>query len=154
MRCLRNCPEIVSRFVRRTSLSVAAVSADKDVRRTKVFSGHFLKGVAVRCKLHRASLRNRTACAMPLIVCLALVAASTADGADDLAHTYVTQIQPLLVKTCGECHGKMPTDNDLDLTSFDSAQAMIARPKMLSDVADRVRGGDMPPKEAPQPTEA
>ena len=64
------------------------------------------------------------------------------------------QIQPLLVKTCGECHGKVPTDNDLDLTSFDSAQAMIARPKMLSDVADRVRGGDMPPKEAPQPTEA
>ena len=154
MRCLRNCPELVSRFVRRTSLSVAAVSTDKDVRRTKVFSGHFLKGVAVRCKLHRASLRNRTACAMPLIVCLALVAASIADGADDLAHTYVTQIQPLLVKTCGECHGKMPTDNDLDLTSFDSAQAMIARPKMLSDVADRVRGGDMPPKEAPQPTEA
>lgn len=58
------------------------------------------------------------------------------------------QIQPLLVKTCGECHGKVPTDNDLDLTSFDSAQAMIARPKMLSDVADRVRGGDMPPKES------
>ena len=42
MRCLRNCPELVSRFVRRTSLSVAAVSTDKDVRRTKVISRHFL----------------------------------------------------------------------------------------------------------------
>ena len=41
-RQLRNCPEIVSRFVRRTSLSVAAVSTDKDVRRTEFVSGQFL----------------------------------------------------------------------------------------------------------------
>jgi hypothetical protein len=41
---LRNCPEIVSRFVRLTSLSVAAVSTDKDVRRTRVISGQFLSG--------------------------------------------------------------------------------------------------------------
>ncbi|MDA0591531.1 MAG: DUF1592 domain-containing protein [Planctomycetota bacterium] len=82
------------------------------------------------------------------------VAAASADGADDLAQTYATQIQPLLVKTCGKCHGKMPTDNDLNLTGFDSAKAIIARPRMLSDVSDRVRSGDMPPKEAPQPTQA
>jgi len=64
------------------------------------------------------------------------------------------QIQPLLVKTCGDCHGKQPTDNDLDLTSFGSALAIIAKPKVLSDVAERLRLGDMPPKEAPQPTPA
>jgi cytochrome c553 len=69
---------------------------------------------------------NQKAYTLLLIVCLALVAASTADGADDLAQTYATQIQPLLVKTCGECHGKTPKDNDLDLTSFDSAEAIIA----------------------------
>ena len=57
-------------------------------------------------------------------------------------------------KTCGKCHGKMPTDNDLDLTSFGSAQAILAQPKMLSDVAERLRGGDMPPKDAPQPSQA
>ena len=97
--------------------------------------------------------RNRAACAVPLIVCLTLVATS-ADGADDLAQTYATQIQPLLVRSCGECHGKMPKDNDLDLTSFGSAQAIVARPKVLVDIAERVRGGDMPPKDAPQPTQA
>lgn len=52
------------------------------------------------------------------------------------------------MKTCGDCHGKEPKDNDLDLTSFGSAQAIIAKPKLLGDVAERLRLGDMPPKEA------
>ncbi|MFM2094496.1 MAG: hypothetical protein RIS70_1620, partial [Planctomycetota bacterium] len=64
------------------------------------------------------------------------------------------QIQPLLVKACGNCHGKKPKDNDLDLTAFGTAEAMLAKPKVLSDVAERLRLGDMPPKEAPQPTSA
>ena len=111
--------------------------------------------VAVRRKLLGAAGRNRVACAVPLIACLTLtLAAASADGADDLAQTYATQIQPLLVRSCGKCHGKMPKDNDLDLTSFGSAQAILARPKMLSDVAERVRGGDMPPKDAQQPSQA
>jgi len=60
------------------------------------------------------------------------------------------KIQPLLVRSCGKCHGKTPRDNDLDLTSFGSAQAILARPKTLSNIAERVRGGDMPPRDAPQ----
>ena len=97
--------------------------------------------------------RNRTACAVPLIACLTLAAAPT-NGADDLAQTYAKQIQPLLVRSCGKCHGKTPTDNDLDLTSFDSAQTILARPKTLINIAERLRGGDMPPKDAPQPSQA
>ena len=68
-----------------------------------------------------------------------------------ISESFEKQIQPLLVRSCGKCHGKKPKDNDLDLTSFSSAQAILARPKMLSNVAERVRGGDMPPKDAPQP---
>ncbi len=109
--------------------------------------------VAVRRQPPGAARRNRTACTVLLIACLTLAAAS-ADGADDLAQSYGTQIQPLLVRSCGKCHGKMPTDNDLDLTSFGSAQAIIAKPKVLVDVAERLRLGDMPPKDAPQPTQA
>ena len=67
---------------------------------------------------------------------------------------FQSQIQPLLIKVCGDCHGKQPTDNDLDLTSFNDAQTILARPKVLGDVAERLRLGDMPPKEAPQPTAA
>jgi len=86
-----------------------------------------------------------------LIVCLAVtLAAASANGADDLEQTYATRIQPLLVRSCGKCHGKTPTDNDLNLTSFGSAQAIIAKTKTLSNIAERVRGGDMPPEEVPQ----
>ena len=109
--------------------------------------------VAARRKPLETVRRNQTACAVQLIAYLMLAAAS-ADGADDLAQTYATQIQPLLVRSCGTCHGNMPKENDLNLTSFGSAQAILARPKMLSDVAERVRGGDMPPKDATQLNQA
>ena len=109
--------------------------------------------VAVRRKPLGAAWRNRTACAVTLIAWLTLTVAE-ANGADDLAQAFAKQIQPLLVKTCGDCHGKEPKDNDLDLTSFGSAQAILAKPKVLGDVAERLRLGDMPPKEAPQLTEA
>ena len=109
--------------------------------------------VAVWPKPLGAAGRNRTACTLLLIAFLAITAAS-ADGADDLSQTYAAQIQPLLVSSCGKCHGTIPTDNDLDLTSFGSAQAILAKPKLLGDVAERLRTGDMPPKDAPQPSEA
>ena len=54
-------------------------------------------------------------------------------SAESLA-LFEKQIQPLLVRTCGDCHGKEPTDNELDLTSFGSAQAILAKPKLLGDV--------------------
>ena len=107
----------------------------------------------MRCLIEVALPRKRTACVVALIAWLTLTVAE-ANGADDLAQSFAKQIQPLLVKTCGDCHGKKPTDNDLDLTSFGSAQAIVAKPKVLSDVAERLRLGDMPPKDAPQPTQA
>lgn len=114
--------------------------------------------VALRRKRTATERKNRTARGMPfglvLIIAFLTLAAVPAIGAEDLAQTYTTQIQPLLVRSCGKCHGRTPSNNDLDLTSFGSAQAMLDRPKMLSNVAERVRDGDMPPKEAPQPTPA
>ena len=64
------------------------------------------------------------------------------------------QIQPLLVKTCGKCHGQKPKNSDLDLVSFGTAKAILAKPKVLADIAERLNAGDMPPKEAPQPSES
>ncbi|MBM3983149.1 MAG: DUF1592 domain-containing protein [Planctomycetes bacterium] len=78
----------------------------------------------------------------------------SADGADDLTQSYAKQIQPLLVKTCGKCHGKMPKGNDLDLTNFTTAKTIFAKPRVLADIAERLSAGDMPPKDAPQPSEA
>ena len=88
-----------------------------------------------------------------LVVCLTLSAAA-ADGAGDLAQAYAGRVHPLLVKTCGKCHGKEPKDNDLDITSLATAKAILAQPKMLADIAERLNEKDMPPKKAPQPSQA
>ena len=88
-----------------------------------------------------------------LAVCLTLTrAALGADGAADRAKAYAERIHPLLVKTCGKCHGKEPKDNDLDLASLGTAEALLARPKVLEDIAERLNEGDMPPKKAAQPS--
>ena len=119
------------------------------------------KGTHVRGRFFVAEVRKHsgaagwkwTSCFVLFIASLTLTT-PPAVGADDLAETYATQIHPLLVSSCGKCHGTVPTDNDLDLTSFASAQAILAKPKLLGDVADRLRLGDMPPKDAPQPSQA
>ena len=85
------------------------------------------------------------------LVCLALTAIA-ADGAGEQAKAYAERIHPLMVKTCGKCHGKEPKDNDLDLTSLVTAEALLAQPKVLEDIADRLNEGDMPPKKSPQPS--
>jgi hypothetical protein len=72
----------------------------------------------------------------------------------DLARAYSERIAPLVGKTCGSCHGKKPKDNELDLVGFDTAQALLGRPAVLEHVLDRLHLGDMPPREAPQPSEA
>ena len=72
---------------------------------------------------------------------------------DELRQAFATAVRPLLVKTCGDCHGTSPKDNDLNLTSFDSADAILAQPKVMTVVAERLRLRDMPPKEALQPSD-
>ena len=86
-----------------------------------------------------------------LVACLTLTAAA-ADVAADRAQAYAERIHPLLVKTCGKCHGKEPKDNELDLTSLGTAEALLAQPKVLEDIAERLNEGDMPPKKAAQPS--
>ena len=87
------------------------------------------------------------------LACFVLTAA-VASGSDDLAKSYAAQIHPLMVKTCGNCHGTEPKDNDLDLAGFATSQALIARPAVLEHVIERLHLGDMPPREAPQPSDA
>ncbi len=67
---------------------------------------------------------------------------------------FAREIQPLLNKWCGECHGPEPTNNELDLTRFASTAAFLAEPRVLEHVSDRLRLADMPPREAPQPSDA
>lgn len=74
--------------------------------------------------------------------------------AAELKQTFEGKIRPLFAKACGNCHGKEPKDNGLDITSHGTIQAFLDKPRLLSDIAERLRAGDMPPKEAPQPSRA
>ncbi len=103
--------------------------------------------------------RLRFACCIRPFVSLLMICfigAGASLNADDsppmaISDSFKKQIQPLFVRFCGKCHGKNPRDNDLDLIGFNTASAIVAQPKMLSHVAERVRQGDMPPEEYLQP---
>lgn len=87
------------------------------------------------------------------IAWLAIAAATAACGAD-LAGAYSTRVRTLIERTCGSCHGEKPKDNELDLVSLASASDLLKRPDVLEHVFERMHTGDMPPREAPQPSEA
>ena len=70
-----------------------------------------------------------------------------------LGELFNNQVQPLLLKFCGKCHGSSPVENDLDLTKLISNEEILSQAKVLINVADRLRAGDMPPVEEPQPDE-
>lgn len=91
---------------------------------------------------------------IPLLAFCLAQGTARADVPGDRAKAYAERIHPLIVKTCGKCHGKEPKNNDLDLSSFASAGALLAEPKVLEDIAQRLNEGDMPPKKAPQPSES
>jgi hypothetical protein len=80
--------------------------------------------------------------------------APMAGSSSGLDLAFEKEIHPLLAKTCGKCHGNAPKDNDLDLTRFGKAGELLAKPKVLADIAERLHAGDMPPKGAPQPSKA
>ncbi len=71
-----------------------------------------------------------------------------------LPKSYAGQAHPLFVKTCRKCHGETPKDNDLALEGLTSAESLFAIPTVLADVAGRLLNGDIPPRKAPQPTQA
>ena len=91
---------------------------------------------------------------IPSVVASLTLTDVAADDAGDFSRAYAERIHPLLVKTCGKCHGKELKDNDLDLTSLGTAEAILAQPKVLEDIIEQVREGDMPPRKAPQPSQA
>jgi len=89
---------------------------------------------------------------LALAACLVVTVGAAAEG--DLAETYTWEIHPLMVRTCGGCHGAEPKDNDLDLAGFATSEALLGRPAVLEHVIERLHLGDMPPREAPQPSDA
>ncbi len=87
------------------------------------------------------------------LLSLVVVAASLTTGKADDAKTFDDQFRPLLARHCVECHrGEKPKGNlRLDNLKLDLADA--ATRKHWSAVVERLRAGEMPPKEKPRPAE-
>lgn len=58
---------------------------------------------------------------------------------------------PLITKWCASCHKGSAPDGDLDLTPFTDDAKARATPGVLRTIRERLRTGDMPPPDAPQP---
>jgi mono/diheme cytochrome c family protein len=88
----------------------------------------------------------------PRYILSALVAA-TIGATPTHAIELPTTITPALQKWCGDCHQGADAAGNLNLTAFgDDAVEPVAALRWAR-VHDRLRAGEMPPRDAPQPTE-
>lgn len=99
-----------------------------------------------------------TWCATGLLLLATTIAlADIALGQDDVASlttSYKTEIIPLLTKYCHECHSPKQTEADVDLTIFTAVAEIRKHPKIWQKAGEMLDSGQMPPKDALQPTDA
>ncbi len=68
------------------------------------------------------------------------------------ADEFITSVRPLIAKYCHECHtGKQP-EADLDLSTFATLADVKKAPKVWQKIGEMIDGGQMPPKDAKQPS--
>lgn len=73
-------------------------------------------------------------------------------NADD--QEYSKTIKPLLAKYCFACHGEKLAEADIDLSTFTTKRDLQKATRVWLKVADILESGQMPPKQAKQPTDA
>jgi hypothetical protein len=64
--------------------------------------------------------------------------------------TYVTDIRPLVVRTCGECHSEKLAEAEINLLSFASFGDVRKEVRVWQKVGEMLDSGQMPPPEAKQ----
>ncbi len=85
-----------------------------------------------------------------LIALLFLLWAGFPAHADDFS----TIVRPIVQRYCLECHSADEQEGELDLERFTSMDQVRLGAQSWQRVADQVLSGEMPPKEAPQPSPA
>lgn len=91
-------------------------------------------------------------------ICLLMLALSGAATAaepasfDSLDKEYSRDIRPLVTQWCQECHSTEAQEGELDLQQFTALADVRRGTKAWLKVAEMLDNGEMPPKDAPQPT--
>src|SRR5512134_1623420 len=71
-----------------------------------------------------------------------------------VAASFDTVVKPFLARHCYACHGNERQKRELNLESFTTAASLLEHGERWEMVVERLRGGEMPPDDEPQPDEA
>lgn len=78
-----------------------------------------------------------------------------ADGKfDQIATDYAKEIRPIVTRHCDKCHSPDLSEADIDLTTFPTLTEVRKHPQTWQKVNEMLETGQMPPKDAPQPSDA
>lgn len=90
--------------------------------------------------------------ALWLLFAPAIAAADEPVTFDTLAAEYKRDVRPLLQRFCLECHSSQQKEGDLDLQRFASLAEVRRGTKVWLKVVEMLDNGEMPPKDADQPS--
>lgn len=68
--------------------------------------------------------------------------------------SFETLVRPFLAEHCYACHGNEKQKRELNLESFTTAASLVEHGERWETVVERLRAGEMPPDDEPQPDEA
>ena len=88
-----------------------------------------------------------------IVVSRSLIAAETAEF-EAFNRSFTNDIRPLLIRDCQKCHSDKVMEADIDLSIFTSITEVRKHPEIWQKIGEMLEGGQMPPKEEPQPTDA
>ena len=72
----------------------------------------------------------------------------------EFATTYLKEIRPIVSRHCEKCHSQELSEAEIDLTAFPSLAEIRKKPETWQKVSEILESGQMPPKDAPQPSDA
>ncbi|HTI51635.1 MAG TPA: DUF1587 domain-containing protein, partial [Planctomycetaceae bacterium] len=80
-------------------------------------------------------------------------AAANEHGQDAAAREYLEKIRPLLKTYCQKCHSEKQSEAEINLELFGTLADVKKHPRVWQKVGEMLESGQMPPKEARQPTD-
>lgn len=90
-----------------------------------------------------------------LLFAVALPPAMAEDGIPaELERAFPADIHPLLQQYCHECHNEKLAEAEVDLTTFATLSSVRKHPRVWQKVGEMLDSGQMPPKDAKQPTDS
>lgn len=89
-----------------------------------------------------------------IFACHPRLYAQNVPGAKSIEQAYQPKIRPLLKRYCHECHSADRMEAEIDLTAFTTITDVRKRPKVWQKVREILDSGQMPPKDAKQPTDS